>query len=193
MTARMARKYLSWRRLPWCWAFFRWRFTALRSEGDMVKRIQHIGPFLRNEMGVSLRGMSPMCDHSSIHLSENLFLKVYSIFPRKRACTALHFGNKGWTHPYPAIPHREPDLDAFLSIKPRIPLSQELEQVLVLVGQIEHQESLSRDVEHMNPHEVMEHPACGRVLDALAFLVRQGRSVVLEGIADAVLEGRIDE
>jgi hypothetical protein len=44
----------------------------------MVKRIQHIGPFLRNEMGVSLRGMSPMCDHSSIHLSENLFLKVYS-------------------------------------------------------------------------------------------------------------------
>src|SRR5215211_4903134 len=79
MTARMARKYLSWRRLPWCWAFFRWRFTALRSEGDMVKRIQHIGPFLRNEMGVSLRGMSPMCDHSSIHLSENLFLKVYSV------------------------------------------------------------------------------------------------------------------
>src|SRR5215208_2642428 len=77
MTARMARKYLTWRRLPWCWAFFRWRFTALRSEGDMVKRIQHIGPFLRNEMGVSLRGMSPMCDHSSIHLSENLFLKVY--------------------------------------------------------------------------------------------------------------------
>jgi hypothetical protein len=65
--------------LPWCWAFFRWRFTALRSEGDMVKRIQHIGPFLHNEMGVSLRGMSPMCDHSSIHLSENLFLKVYSV------------------------------------------------------------------------------------------------------------------
>src|SRR5215208_1081832 len=29
------------------------------------------------------------------------------------------------------IPHREPDLDAFLSIKPGIPLAQELEQVLV--------------------------------------------------------------
>jgi len=85
------------------------------------------------------------------------------------------------------IPHREPDLDAFLSIKPSIPLSQELEQVLVLVGQIENHEALSWDVEHMNPHEVMEHPACGRVLDALAFLVRKGRPVVLERIADAVL------
>jgi hypothetical protein len=61
-------------------------------------------------------------------------------------------------------------LEAFLSIKPGIPLSQELEQVLVLVGQIENHESLSRDVEHMNPHEVMEYPACGRVLGALAFL-----------------------
>jgi hypothetical protein len=78
-------------------------------------------------------------------------------------------------------------LEAFLSIKPGIPLSQELEQVLVLVGQIENHESLSRDVEHMNPHEVMEYPACGRVLGALALLVWEGRPVVLEGIADAIL------
>src|SRR2546428_11283860 len=41
------------------------------------------------------------------------------------------------------IPHRELDLDAFLSIKPRIPISQELEQVRVLVGQIQNHESLS--------------------------------------------------
>ena len=41
--------------------------------------------------------------------------------------------------------------------------------MLVLVGQIEHHESLSRDVEHMNPNEVVEHPACRRVLNALAF------------------------
>jgi hypothetical protein len=39
------------------------------------------------------------------------------------------------------IPHREPDLEAFLSIKPGIPLSQELEQVQVLVSQMEHHES----------------------------------------------------
>ena len=45
----------------------------------------------------------------------------------------------------------------------------------------------------MNPHEVMEHPACSRVLDVLAFLVRKGCSVLLEGRADAVFEGRIDE
>jgi hypothetical protein len=92
-----------------------------------------------------------------------------------------------------AIPHRGPDLDAFLSIKPRIPLSQELEQVLVLVGQIENHESLSWDVEHMNPHEVMEYPACGRVLDALTFLAWKGCSMLLEGRADTVFEGRIDE
>ena len=49
---------------------FRWRSTALRYEGDMVKRMQHIGTFLHNEMGVSLRGISPMCGRSSIHLQK---------------------------------------------------------------------------------------------------------------------------
>ena len=91
------------------------------------------------------------------------------------------------------IPQREPDLDAFLAIKPRIPLSQELEQVLVLIGQIENHESLSRDGEHMNSHEVMEHPACGRVLDALAFLVRKGGRMLLEGMAEAILSGGLNE
>jgi hypothetical protein len=47
------------------------------------------------------------------------------------------------------IPHRGPDFGEFLSIKPCIPLAQELEEVLVLVGQIQHYESLSRNVEHM--------------------------------------------
>ena len=50
----------------------------------------------------------------------------------------------------------------------------------MLVGQIEHEEPLSRDVEHMNPHEVVEHPACRRVLDALAFLVWKRRPVLLQ-------------
>jgi hypothetical protein len=91
------------------------------------------------------------------------------------------------------IPHRGSGFDEFLSIKPRIPLAEELEQVLVLVGQIQNYESLSGDIEHMNPHEVMEHPACSRVLDALALLVWEGRPVVLEGIADAILSGGINE
>jgi hypothetical protein len=43
----------------------------------MVKRMQHTGTFLHNEMGVSLRGMSPMCRHFVNSSSENLFLKVY--------------------------------------------------------------------------------------------------------------------
>jgi hypothetical protein len=45
----------------------------------MVKRIQHIGTFPHNEMGLSLRGGSPMCSRSSIHLQKIFFLKVYSI------------------------------------------------------------------------------------------------------------------
>ena len=58
--------------------------------------------------------------------------------------------------------------------------------MLVLVGQIQNHESLSRDVEHMNPHEVVEHPACRRVLDALAFLVRKCGLMLLEGGANAL-------
>jgi hypothetical protein len=41
----------------------------------MVKRIQHIGTFLHNERGISLRGMSPMCSRSSIHLQKIFFLR----------------------------------------------------------------------------------------------------------------------
>src|SRR2546428_11990423 len=75
MTARMARQYLTWRRLPRCWAVFSWRSISLRYEGDMVKRMQHIGTFLHNEMGISLRGISPMCGRSSIHLQKIFFLR----------------------------------------------------------------------------------------------------------------------
>src|SRR5262249_35697598 len=106
------------------------------------------------------------------------FLHAYTEVRR-----ALAHRKRALTHGA-AIPHRGPDLDAFVSIKPRIPFSQELEQVLVLVSQIENHESLSGDVEHMNPHEVMEYPACGRVLDALTFLVWKGGSMLLEGRAD---------
>src|SRR5262245_19043733 len=85
------------------------------------------------------------------------------------------------------IPHRGPDFGAFLSVKPFIPLSQELEEVLVLIGQIQHHESLSRDVKHMNPNEGVKHPACSWSLDTLAFLVRKRRVVLLERAADAIL------
>ena len=44
------------------------------------------------------------------------------------------------------IPHGGPDLGEFLSVKPYISLSQELQQVLVLFGQIEYQQPLLRDV-----------------------------------------------
>ena len=63
----------------------------------------------------------------------------------------------------------------------------------MLVGQIQNHKSLSWDIEPMHPHEGVEHPACGRVLNAVTFLVWEGRSVRLEGGADALFESRIDE
>lgn len=65
--------------------------------------------------------------------------------------------------------------------------------MLVLVGQIQHPESLPRDVKHMNPHEVVKHPAGSGSLDTLALLVWKRCAVLLERAADAVLSGRIDE
>jgi hypothetical protein len=91
------------------------------------------------------------------------------------------------------IPHRGPDCGEFLSIKPCIPLSQELEEVLVLVGQMQPHEALSRDGEYMNPDEVGEDPACRRVLNARAFVVRKGGRLLLQDRADAVFEGCLDE
>ena len=41
----------------------------------MVKRMQHIGTFLHNEMGISMGGISPMCGRSSIHLQKIFFLR----------------------------------------------------------------------------------------------------------------------
>src|SRR5215217_6695714 len=81
----MARKYLTWRRLPRCWAVFSWRSTSLRSAEDMVKRRQHIGIFLHNEMGISLRGISPMCGRSSIHLQKIFFLRSIAPLQMLRA------------------------------------------------------------------------------------------------------------
>src|SRR5262245_6713734 len=96
-------------------------------------------------------------------------------------------------NPVSDIPHRGPDFGEFLSVKPFIPLAQELEEVLVLVGQIQHHEALPRDVQHMNPNEVVKHPACRWSLATLALLVWKRRAVLLERAADAVLSGRIDE
>src|SRR5215813_13256112 len=81
----------------------------------------------------------------------------------------------------------------FLSVKPHIPLAQELQQVQVLVGQIEHEEPLPRNVEHMNPHKVVEDPPCGGGLYGFAFLVRKGGLVLRERVTNAILSGRIDK
>src|SRR5215510_12810887 len=91
------------------------------------------------------------------------------------------------------FPHRGSDLDAFLSIKPRIAFAEEFEEMLVLVGQIEDHEPLSWDIEHMNPNKVVKHPLCSGVRNASPFLVWEGRSMLLQGRADAIFERCIDE
>ena len=63
----------------------------------------------------------------------------------------------------------------------------------VLLREVEDDVGLSRDTQDMHPHKVVEHPLCGGVLDAVAFLVRKGGLGVLERVANAVLSGRRDE
>src|SRR5262245_34148470 len=93
----------------------------------------------------------------------------------------------------PDFPHRGSDLEAFLSIKPRISFAEEFEEVLVLVGQIEDHEPLSWDIEHMNPNKIVKHPPCRGVWNASPFLIWEGRSMLLQGRADAIFERCIDE
>jgi hypothetical protein len=45
----------------------------------------------------------------------------------------------------------------------------------------------------MNPHKVVKHPPCSGVGDAVPFLIWKGRSVLLQGRADAICERGIDE
>ena len=50
------------------------------------------------------------------------------------------------------IPHRGPDFGEFLSVKPRIPISQKLvKQVQVLLREVEDDVRLSRDTQDVNP------------------------------------------
>src|SRR5262245_43710612 len=50
----------------------------------MVKRKQHIGMFLHNEMGVSWGGMSLMCGRSSIHPQKIFFLRSIGVDGEER-------------------------------------------------------------------------------------------------------------
>ena len=61
----------------------------------------------------------------------------------------------------------------------------------VLVSQIQNHESWAWNIEYMNPHEVVEHPACRRVLEALAFLVWECGRMLLEGGTNPILHGGV--
>src|SRR6266849_1041140 len=69
------------------------------------------------------------------------------------------------------IPHCRFDFGAYASVKPRVRISEELEEIVVLFGQVYHHGPLPRDEEHMHPDNVVEHPARRGVLDRFAFLI----------------------
>ena len=63
----------------------------------------------------------------------------------------------------------------------------------MLVGQMQHQEAVSRPVKPMHPHDVVTPPAGRWRLETLAFLRWNRRAVLWERAADAGLAGRRDE
>src|SRR5215211_6051154 len=71
--------------------------------------------------------------------------------------------------------------------------SKEFEQLLMLLGEIQHQRPLPWDEEPVNPHNIVKDPPCGGVLYRCALLVRDGAPVVLEGMAHAIRQRRIHE
>ena len=69
----------------------------------------------------------------------------------------------------PDIPQCLLHCGEYFAIQSFIRFPQELEQMLVLLGQIEHQGPLPRKASQVNPDKVMEHPTCRGVLYPLAF------------------------
>jgi hypothetical protein len=70
-------------------------------------------------------------------------------------------------------------------------MSQELAQGLVLVRQVEPDGPWSRAVSHLNPDTGVEHPPCGRVLEAVALVVQHWCRMRREDVANPRLQGRI--
>ena len=62
-----------------------------------------------------------------------------------------------------------------------------------LLGEMEHQGPLPRKASQVDPHKVMEHPACRGVLHPLAFVVWQRGLLLFECPTDAILSSRRDE
>ena len=66
---------------------------------------------------------------------------------------------------------------------------EQSQQVLTLVIEIQHEGSLPTNTAQMDADKVLEDPAGRGVLDGLPLLVGEGRLMVLERLADAILQG----
>lgn len=84
-------------------------------------------------------------------------------------------------------------LRIFDSIKPHVRVAKQSKQVLMLLCEIEHQGSLPRDQEHVNPHKILEDPPCRWVLHRLPLVVGKGGGVVPQRFANAILQRRIQQ
>jgi hypothetical protein len=70
-------------------------------------------------------------------------------------------------------------------------MSQALAQVLVLVRQVAPDGPWSRAVSPMHPDPGVAHPSCGRVLEAVALVVRNWCRMRREDLAKPRLQGRL--
>jgi hypothetical protein len=59
--------------------------------------------------------------------------------------------------------------------------------------EVQSQGPLSRPHQQMNPDKVLEDPPRRGRLDRLSFLIRKRRLMVPQGLADAILQGGIDQ
>jgi hypothetical protein len=114
-------------------------------------------------------------------------------FGARSASTGRALSFFGIGHPVADIPHFLVHFSEYSAVKPFIRFPQKFEQLLMLLGEIQYQRPLPGDEEHVNPHKIVKDPPRCRILYRGALLVRKGCSVVLQGVANAVLQRRIHE
>jgi hypothetical protein len=86
------------------------------------------------------------------------------------------------------IPHCLFHFWEYSAVESFIRFSKEFEPLLMLLSEIQHHRPLPRDEEPMDPDKILEDPPRRRVLHGVPLLVRKRCAVVLEGLANAVLQ-----
>src|SRR5438477_8295411 len=91
----------------------------------MVKRTQHIGTFLHNEMRISIGGISPMCGRSSIQRQKIFFLKPIGALPSLEALRRTWQRHYERTARAPASPGEPPEYEVRFKASRELPPAAE--------------------------------------------------------------------